>query len=207
MITEDESWRLFVAIELPPNVRRALADHIDLVRAAVPEAKASWVREENLHLTLKFLGDTELTRVEALSQAVQRAANAVGPFELSIESCGAFPPGGQPRVLWIGVEDSSGHLASLHRILEDECARIGFAREQRPFQPHLTIARIRSPRGARSLLHVHKEMNFDRETVVVSHLALIRSELRSEGSRHTVVARHQFSSEWKQQVGLKTIGS
>jgi len=189
----DESWRLFIAIELPSNVRRTLADHIRNVREAVPDASASWAREENLHLTLKFLGDTEPNRVEALSQAIQRAANAVASFQINIESCGAFPPNGAPRVLWIGVEDPRSQLASLHRTLEDECAVVGFAREQRSFRPHLTIARIRNPRGARRLTQVHKETGFDRETIMVSHVALIRSELRSEGSRHTVVARHPFS--------------
>src|SRR5207248_1426215 len=144
MSSADESWRLFIAIELPSNVRRTLGDHIQHLREAVPEVSASWAREDNLHLTLTFLGDTELIKVEGLSQALQRAANAVRPFEINIESCGAFPPKGQPRVLWIRVEDPSGQLASLQRKLEDECAKIGLAREQRPFRPHLTIARIRN---------------------------------------------------------------
>src|SRR3977135_3492271 len=157
MNSSDESGRLFIAIELPSNVRRALTDHINLVREAVPQAKASWTREENLHLTLKFLGDTKLTRVEELSQASQRAAKAVEPFERNLESSGIFPARGAPRVLWIGVEESTGHLASLHRILEDECAKIGFAREQRPFRPHLTISRLRNPQGARQLAQAHEQ--------------------------------------------------
>jgi 2'-5' RNA ligase len=105
-----------------------------------------------------------------------------------------FPSNGQPRVLWIGVDDPSNSLTLLHQTLEDECAQAGFTREQRPFHPHLTIARLRKPQGARRLAQAHKAMGFDRETVVVSHLALIRSELRSEGSRHTTVARYPFSS-------------
>ena len=195
MSTADEFWRLFIAIELPSNVRRTLTNHIDRLREAVPDARASWTREENLHLTLKFLGDTPLTRVEGLSHAVQQAANANGPFEMIIGSLGAFPSGGQPRTFWLGIEDPSGQLALLDRALEDECAQAGFASEQRPFRPHLTIARIRNPSGARRLIEVHKEMSLDPQTVVVSHLALIRSELRSEGSRHTVVTRQVFSSE------------
>jgi 2'-5' RNA ligase len=193
MSPAEESWRLFIAIELPLRVRRTLSDHILHLREAVPEVSASWAHEENLHLTVKFLGDTELTRVEALSQAIQLAANTVDPFEINIESRGAFPPKGQPRVLWIGVEDPSGQLASLHRKLEDECARAGFARARRPFRPHLTIARIRNPRGTRGLLQVHKEMSLDGQTFRASQLLLIRSELRSEGSRHTAIERYPFS--------------
>ncbi len=122
----------------------------------------------------------------------KRAAKWVAPFEINIENFGAFPPQGQPRVLWIGIEDPSGRLASLHHLLENECAEAGFGREQRPFHPHLTIARLRKPRDARRLVLVHKEMGFIRKTFTVSRQALIRSELHSEGSRHTPIARHPF---------------
>ncbi|HEY5073855.1 MAG TPA: hypothetical protein VII34_04105, partial [Pyrinomonadaceae bacterium] len=70
----------------------------------------------------------------------------------------------------------------------------GFAREQRPFHPHLTIARLRKPQGSRQLTTMHKEIGFDRETVLASDLALIRSELHSAGARHTIVARHALAS-------------
>src|SRR5258708_1760268 len=116
MSTADESWRLFIAIELPPNVRGALKNHINQLRQAVPDARASWIREDNLHVTLKFLGETPLAKIEQLSSAAQRAAHAVGPFEINIGSCGAFPPNGQPRVLWIGIEDFTGRLALLHHV-------------------------------------------------------------------------------------------
>ena len=198
MTPPDESWRLFIAIELPARVRQRVEQHIARLREAVPEARASWTREENLHLTLKFLGDTPVTKVEALSQATQHAASRVSRFEIVVGGGGAFPPRGQPRVLWIGIEDPSGQLALVHRVLEDECDAAGFAREQRPLHPHLTIARLRQPQGSRRLAHVHQEIGFDRETVLVSDLTLIRSELRSEGSRHTVVARHSFSANLKE---------
>src|SRR5258708_28980716 len=174
MSTTDESWRLFIAIELPSNVRRRLKNHVDHLREAVPDARASWAREENLHLTLKFLGDTRLTRVEGLSQATQRAASAVAPFEMIIGTSGAFPPNGQPRVLWIGIEDPAGQLALLHEVLEDQCARTGFDQEKRPYHPHLTIARLRQTQGAGRLSQIHKEMGFDRQSLAVTHLALIR---------------------------------
>jgi 2'-5' RNA ligase len=187
-------WRVFVAIELPAPVRRKLIEHVDRLRDSIPDARASWIREENLHLTLKFLGDTPVTKVEALAQAAQRAGSTVSPFEIIIGGCGAFPPRGQPRVLWIGIEDHAGKLASLQTALEDECAKAGFPREERPFHPHLTIARIRKPHDSRHLAAVHKQIGFDPETVRASELAVIRSELRSEGSRHTIISRHAFSS-------------
>jgi 2'-5' RNA ligase len=83
-------------------------------------------------------------------------------------------------------------LARLQQTLEDECAAAGFAREARPFRPHLTIARLRKPHGSRELAALHEEMGFEAEAVNASALAVVRSELRSEGSRHTVIARHEF---------------
>ena len=118
----------------------------------------------------------------------------VEPFEIVVEGCGAFPPRGQARVLWIGIDDLSGQLAFLHTALEDECARASFSREERPFHPHLTIARIRKAHDSRHLAAVHKEIGFDPQTVRASELAVIRSELRREGSRHTIISRHAFSS-------------
>jgi 2'-5' RNA ligase len=188
------TWRVFVAIELPARVRERLSEHIGRLRTLVPDARASWVREENLHLTLKFLGDVPITKVELVAQATQSAAELVEPFELIVGGGGAFPTTGQPRVLWIGIEDSSGRLGLLHQQLEAACEEAGFAREQRPFHPHLTIARLRKPQGSRHLATMHKEIGFDRETVLASDLAVIRSEMRSAGARHTIVARHELAS-------------
>jgi RNA 2',3'-cyclic 3'-phosphodiesterase len=193
-LTHDQTWRIFVAIELPDKVRKRLTEHIARVRSLVPDAHASWVLEENPHLTLKFLGDIPLPMVEAVAQATQSAASTVSPFEIIVEGCGAFPPKGQPRVLWVGIEDPSGRLALLNRTLEDECAKAGFPREERPFHPHLTIARIRKPHDSRHLAAVNKEIGFDRETVLASDLAVIRSELRNAGARHTIIARHALAS-------------
>jgi 2'-5' RNA ligase len=193
MKTAIEHWRVFIAIELPHNVRVRLAKHIDRLRSTIPEVRASWAREDSLHLTLKFLGDTSVANVETLSQVAQRAANTVAPFEIVIEGCGSFPPRGQPRVLWIGVDDTLGKLTELQQALEQECDANGFSRAPRPFHPHLTIARIRQPPGSRQLTAMHKEIGFNRETINVSELAVIRSELLSEGSRHTVLSRHSLS--------------
>jgi 2'-5' RNA ligase len=189
----DQSWRLFIAIELPTSTRQGVQDHINQLRQAFPETRASWICEENVHLTIKFLGDTPVTKVEALSQAVQRAAHQVLPFELIVCECGAFPPRGQPRVLWIGIKDPTNNLTKLYRTLEDECANAGFTREGRPFHPHFTIARLRQPPGARRLAELHKEIGFDPVAVKISDVCLVRSELKSEGSRYTAISRHGLS--------------
>jgi 2'-5' RNA ligase len=191
----DESWRLFIAVELPTSLRAKVGDHIDRLRQIVPDARASWAREENLHLTLKFLGDTPVSKVAALSEAIERAAEKVSPFDANVGGCGAFPLRGQPRVLWLGIGDPNGSLAKLSHALEDECDQAGFSRDMRPFHPHLTVARLRQPHGAHRLAEVHKAMGFDPVPLSVRDVCLIRSELRSEGSRYTVIARHGFASD------------
>jgi 2'-5' RNA ligase len=190
MADSTDTWRVFIAIELPAAIRASLSAHITHLRKAMPEVRASWSREDNLHLTLKFLGDIPTTNVEQLSAAASLAATRIEPFEIFVEGCGSFPPRGQPRVLWIGIEDPSAELAELHKALEHECGNAGFAREPRAFHPHLTIARIRQPHGSRQLAELHKEIGFEREAISVSELAVIRSELRTEGSKHTVISRH-----------------
>lgn len=187
-----EVWRIFIAIELPPNVRHKIKDHIDRLRNSLPDVRASWTREDNLHLTLKFLGDVPVNQIESVSQALLRAAIQIPDFDLVIRDCGSFPPHGKPNVLWIGINDASSNLRNLHAAIEDECAKAGFDRDQRSFHPHLTIARLRNPKGARSLSEMHQQIGFEPVSVKVGDVCLIRSELSSAGSRYTVIARHEF---------------
>jgi 2'-5' RNA ligase len=183
-------WRVFCAVEVPEQVRQTVLQHIAGLREAVPDAKASWARDANLHLTLKFLGEIPQTSVADLSSAASRAVAALSPFSIRLEQAGVFPKQGQPRVLWIGINDSSGKLGELHTQLEDEALKAGFEKDDRPFHPHLTIARLRQPHHAGALATAHKQMEFSPLEVPVSELLVIRSELSSTGSRYSVISRH-----------------
>jgi RNA 2',3'-cyclic 3'-phosphodiesterase len=187
------SVRVFCAIELPAHVRARAADHSSYLRSTIPEARASWDRPEKLHITLKFLGEIEQSRVEALSRAAARAAASVEAFDLAIEGTGAFPPRGLARVLWLGISDPTGRLARLQSRLEDECEREGFKREERPFHPHITIARLRAPAGARKFAALHEETGFEPMGFVASDLVIMRSELGPGGSRYSEISRHRLS--------------
>lgn len=184
------TWRVFCAIVLPGELRTLVDQRISRLQELVPEAGASWSREQNIHLTLKFLGEIPIARVDELSSATARATESLSPFEISIDRSGAFPERGTPRVLWLGVRDDSGWLAEMQARLERECAKEGFAKEGRPFNPHLTLARLRQPHGARMLAKAHKEMIFEPVKVVVSEVSVIRSELSGEGSKYTVISTH-----------------
>jgi 2'-5' RNA ligase len=183
-------WRVFCAVEVPQSARERVLAHIARLQEAVPEVKASWIRDANLHLTLKFLGDTPQTSVADFSAAAARAVAAVAPFSIRLEQTGVFPKQGQPRVLWIGINDSSGKLGELHTQLEDEAMKEGFEKDDRPFRPHLTIARLRQPHHAGALATAHKQMEFSPLEVPASELLVIRSELSSAGSRYSVISRH-----------------
>jgi RNA 2',3'-cyclic 3'-phosphodiesterase len=189
--------RIFCAVELPEDVRARVAAHVEGLRAAAPPSlKISWERTEKLHLTLKFLGEIEAERVEALTRAANRAARVAGKFELSLRETGAFPPRGNPRVLWLGLHDDTGRLAQLQQHLEAECERENFPREARAFRPHVTIARIRvANAAARRLAILHNETDFAPATFNVGEFVVMRSQLGGSGSRYTPLSRHELKAE------------
>ena len=190
-----DSWRVFCAVELPPEVRAQLQEHIVRLRKEVPDAAASWSRVENIHLTLKFFGNVALDRIPAISAAAARAAAELEPFKIDIGNTGVFPRPSRPQVLWIGVSDTSGKLSALHERIEKECASEGFAKEDRAYRPHLTIARLRRPDGARHLADTHLQMQFQPTDVNVTELIVFRSELSSKGSRYTQISKHQIHNQ------------
>ncbi|MDQ6652726.1 MAG: RNA 2',3'-cyclic phosphodiesterase [Acidobacteriota bacterium] len=206
----DKPWRVFCAIELSETVRGRVMQHIASLREAVPEAHASWSRDANLHLTLKFLGHVSQDSVQSFSMATSRAVKGSAPFIVLLEQTGCFPKHGSPRVLWIGINDLEGKLGDLHRHLEDEFGRAGFEKEDRCFNPHITVARLRKPgspagqprwggrpQQARTLASAHRELPFEPAEITVSELLVIRSELSSAGSKYMVISRHPLNGSAK----------
>jgi 2'-5' RNA ligase len=187
-----ESFRTFIAIELPFELRARIFAHIECLRQEMPDVRASWNRDNNLHLTLKFLGEVPSGRISQLSDHVERAAHTVVPLELIVSGCGAFPPRGKPNVLWLGITDPSGELSRLHGEIENQCDLLGLKRETRSFRPHLTIARLRRPQGASRLAEFHKQLGFAAEPFTVSEVVVFKSELLVGGSRHTALSRHEL---------------
>ena len=185
-----DSFRTFIAIELPPDVRSRVTQHIARLRQEQPNVRASWCRENNLHLTLRFLGNVPVADIPKISAAVERATKSVSSFPLTFSGCGTFPPHGRPSVLWIGTQAAG--LQVLHAAVEKELAEAGFACESRPFHPHLTVARLREAEGARSLAELHKNLEFTPVAFDVSEVVVFRSELLREGSMHTAISRHEL---------------
>jgi RNA 2',3'-cyclic 3'-phosphodiesterase len=185
-----ESWRVFCAVELPAEVRARLEDHVRRLRKEVSDAAASWSRVENIHLTLKFFGNVEVERIALISEAVERVVRQFSTFQIGIGRTGVFPKPSRPQVLWIGVNDSSGQLSALQEKFENECAAEGFEKENRAYRPHLTIARLRKPEGARQLADAHLQMKFEPIDVELKELVVFRSELSPKGSKYTALSKH-----------------
>jgi RNA 2',3'-cyclic 3'-phosphodiesterase len=134
--------RLFFAIELGDALRTTLDHAIAPLRAAEPSL--AWVRAERLHLTMKFLGEVDGAGAARLTRAADAVAARHRPFEMTLGGIGAFPNFRRARVVWIGVE-SDPRLELLHHDLELACGEEGFEVEGRPFRPHITLARVRTP--------------------------------------------------------------
>jgi len=193
MVTSTEStWRVFCAIEIPENIRQRISRHAQQLHEALPDVQASWTKPDNIHLTLKFFGNISQQQVLKASEAAARAVDGLGSFTIHVQGAGSFPPRGPAKVLWIGIGDPTGKLLQLQQKFESECEQEGLPKEARAFHPHLTVARLRTARGARALAEQHKQLGFEGGTVSVSSLILFRSELSSTGSTYTRISTYRL---------------
>jgi 2'-5' RNA ligase len=188
-----EILRLFVAIELPPDVRSALAETQLALQRSDPAAArlVKWVDVSSIHLTLKFLGDAPDTSLGALRSALARAAAGRPSLVLSLGQAGCFPNARQPRVLWVGVAGENERLASLQQAVEAQIAPLGFPTESRRFSPHLTLGRVRDDADAAARQRLGSALQSARvapASFVASSISLMRSELRPSGAVYTRLA-------------------
>jgi 2'-5' RNA ligase len=178
--------RLFIAINLPPVERGTIRNVTARARAAAPGA--SWVSEECLHLTLKFLGERPDTEVEGLRAALEGVARRSPPLRLSLGGVGAFPNFRAPRVVWMGVTHDP-KLELLHHDMETVLSDLGYEVDGRPFRPHVTLARVRRelPRATAAELARQARTIDHRSTVDVHSVDLMASELLPSGPRYRIV--------------------
>jgi 2'-5' RNA ligase len=181
--------RLFIAVDISDEARKRVREYIEVLKANARETRVSWTKPENLHLTLKFLGDVDQSRIVLLTTALEQIVKALSPIDLEISGTGVFPSTGKPKVLWIGVDDVSGDLAKAAQSIEEACDKLGFAREDRKFSPHLTIGRVREPSHARELAEQHLENGFASIQFPVSEIVLYESKLSPAGSIYTPLVK------------------
>lgn len=175
--------RAFLAIDLPASLRPVLSRAQEELKKSGADVK--WVPPGNIHLTLKFFGNITEVQVEAIAQAATPIAAGQRPFSLMVTDAGAFPSPKNPRVVWLGLGGDIEIIRDFHRRLESAFAALGFPSEDRPFSPHLTLGRVKSPAGraalTRCLVHLPPP---EAATLQVSEIVLFRSNLSPQGATY-----------------------
>ncbi len=151
-------------------------------------AGVKWVEPKNLHVTLKFLGETHESQVPAITDVMRRAAMSQPPFRIVVRGAGAFPSARRPRVIWLGVSEGFESLSAIAERIEDGLAKLGFEREERPFRAHITIGRLRTPRRIEPLT-AELDLMGARECggMTCESIVLMRSELSRSGPTYTAL--------------------
>jgi RNA 2',3'-cyclic 3'-phosphodiesterase len=198
--------RTFIAIPVPEGVITGLVALQAELRRVVRAAELRWLKPEQMHLTLKFLGEVDPARKEELLAATGRACQGFAPFTLDAAQAGCFPHEQRPRVLWVGLGADLGMLQRLQESVEAATALFAEKQETRAFSPHLTLARIKSisPAEARALAARLRELESRRLGCWrVDCVRVMRSELESTGSRHSCLAEIalQASAEGQRAAG------
>ena len=187
-MSENKNIRAFLAID-PSEV---VLDNIQALQNRLKKSiqgAIRWVRPEGIHLTLKFFGDISAYDVENISETIASKTTTVPPITLEIRGMGAFPDVNRPRVIWLGITGQLAPLLSLQRDLEEVFSKLGFPKENRPFRAHLTMGRVRVPKGIIGLApSVEAGRNLMAGNFTVGEITLFQSSLSPQGAIYSKLA-------------------
>lgn len=173
--------RTFIAIELDKKITDALAEIQKELKSS--QADIKWVRPENIHLTLKFLGEVEEARIKEIIQRLKELGSQIKPFALRISGLGTFPGLKSARVIWAGIKEDTDELMKLAKMIEDGLITLGFPKENREFSAHLTLGRFRSNKNRNKLIRRLEETQIpQRLTQQIASIALFKSLLHPTGA-------------------------
>ncbi|MGD9015179.1 MAG: RNA 2',3'-cyclic phosphodiesterase [Candidatus Omnitrophota bacterium] len=185
--------RTFIAVELPEEIRTSLSNIQDELKQTRADVK--WVKPENIHLTLKFLGEIEQDRVLKIQSILDQIASKKSGFNLYLSSLGAFPKLQYPRVIWIGVENDQP-IQEIAETIEKELCKIGLPAETRPFSSHITLGRVRSGLNRKALIEklefLNKNLCSPPPEFKVSGLTLFKSTLTEQGPIYEAIFKKSF---------------
>ena len=180
--------RAFIAISLSPEIYQQLDQVLAGLKSKLPGGSVRWVPAKNIHLTIKFLGDVSISSQGMLTQALQAEASRHPAFDVSVGELGVFPSLRRPHVVWIGVE-APQELATLQHGVEAEMARLGYAPEDRPFSPHLTLGRVARNASSEEIRRISDVLGKSKVGFLgafrVQSVYLYRSDLQPGGSVYT----------------------
>jgi 2'-5' RNA ligase len=186
--------RSFLAIELPKSILKKIDEVQGDLRST--HADVRWVNPEKIHLTIKFFGSVEESRIDSIFKSIEEPIRDTSPFSIKVRGIGAFPNLRNPRVIWMGLADGREVLISLQKQIEAQLEKIGFEPEDRPFEPHLTLGRMKSSRGKEELvgrMEKHKEEEFG--DLKVERVVLFKSDLRPSGPIYTPLGDVKLGSK------------
>jgi len=186
--------RTFIAIELDDRFRRYLGQLAGELRKRVEKGAVRWVPANNIHLTLSFLGDTEVEKLPEIFAGLDSVSGRSRPFTLTMDKLGCFPKPRRPRVIWAGLDSSNDGLSILKSDLEEMLCPLGWEREIRRFHPHLTLGRVKE---SRSVLKAQFPwgLQLDSLNMHVSEICLIESFLKPTGAEYHVRHRSNLGGQ------------
>ena len=182
--------RCFIAIEIPETIKKSIADIIESLKKSGSDVK--WVSDENIHITLQFLGETEEALIPDIKGALNKILATYSPFYIKIVDVGCFPSGRRPRVIWVGMKESPS-MINLYKDIASEMVKFGYQKEERGFSPHVTIGRVKSNRNMGELLRRLDEFTVgDFPDFEVQNVTLMKSELKPSGAKYYSLAEIPF---------------
>lgn len=178
--------RLFIAVDLSKSLKEKLSALQEKLKASSADVK--WVEKQNLHITLKFLGEVPESRLEEIRQKLEAVSKEHDAFKVEIAGSGGFPGLKSIRVVWAGIKDGVEYLARLIKNIENKMEELGFPKEERVFKGHLTLGRTRSPKNKEKLHELLiKEQEINMGTEAVEKITLFQSILSKKGPEYKVV--------------------
>jgi len=178
-----QTIRLFIAIDLPEAVKAVLLETAAHMGRQLSNRAVRWVKPAQMHLTLRFLGDTAVSQLPALQSQLTQLTSQHTSFRLHLNGVGAFPNRKRPRVVWVGLDGDVAVLQTMQAELEEQIMQLGWSREKRPFSPHVTLGRVKDAKKVQALdWHVALE----RLVFEVTAVQLVQSDLRPSGAVYTV---------------------
>lgn len=177
--------RLFIAFDTPAGEKARIRGLQEQLKAS--DADVRWEPPDKLHATLKFLGDTDENLLPAIIAELVGLLSNQTPISVLYRHLGCFPHKHNPRVVWVGIENGDGQLIPLQKRIEQTMERLGFEKEDREFQPHLTLGRVKGKRNLGRLLSLLETLTFESQPVTIREVALVRSDLKPSGSVYTIL--------------------
>ena len=180
--------RSFVAVDIPGVIQESVRDYVEGLKGSFGNVM-KWVAPENLHFTIKFLGEISDAEAETVKRCMGAAAENIAQFEITLEGVGFFPTAERPRIVWIGTDGGCEHLLEVNQLLESCLEPEGFDRDEKPFSPHLTIGRVKK---YKKLKLPDRVPDFDAVTFDAGGISLVKSVLTPQGPIYETLYERRF---------------